>query len=646
MVERVKQRKPIVAAPTARPPELSSDGGLLGLAIGVVVIAALYVAQDVLVPITLAVLLSFVLSPIVGFFRRLGLWKAPSVLFAMLIALGALGAVGTLVATQAASLSAGAPQYAQTIQDKVNTAKAYAASRTKMLAEELGERPRGAREVPRAPTVRPRMVGEQVVPVRIVEAATTPLKLAQAILAPVVAPLETFLIVLVVAIFILLQKEDLRDRVIRLFGTSDLHRTTLALDEAGSRLSRYFLSQLAVNTTFGLVIGSGLWLIGVPVPALWGVLAGVLRFVPYVGALMGAALPLALAAAVDPGWTMAIEVALLFAVVEPTIGYVVEPLLYGHSTGLSPISVIVAAVFWTWLWGPIGLILSMPLTLCLVVLGRHVRSLEFLDVLLGDRPALTPVESFYQRMLADDPEEAIEQAEELLKSRSLTAYYDEVALAGLKLTAIDAERGVIDRAGVSRIARSMMAVIEELEDHDDARLGKSSSQGDATSLSPLGNGEAPIHETARITLTDAPPLWQDAGSVMCVAGRGPLDEVVTGMLAQLLQKRGFGTQRVAHDSVSRETIEALDVSRTEMICLSYLEIGGSPAHLRYLVKRLRRRAPDAAILVGLWPEGEAALSDRGIQHALGANVYVGKLGEAVEACLKTAADWKTSVVAA
>ena len=635
MPDPVREQQPIVGAAVVRPPE-TGNGGLLGLAIGVVVISALYVAHDVLVPITLAVLLSFVLSPIVGFFRRLGLWKAPSVLLAVLLALAALGAVGTLVGTQAASLSSGAPRYAQTIQNKVDAAKAYAASRASMIADRLGEARRPAQgRSPQAATT-PIGSGQQIVPVRIVEAATSPLKLAQSILAPVVAPLETFLIVLVVAIFILLQKEDLRDRVIRLFGTSDLHRTTLALDEAGSRLSRYFLSQLAVNTTFGLVIGTGLWLIGVPVPALWGVLAGVLRFVPYIGALMGAALPLALAAAVDPGWTLAIEVAVLFAVVEPTIGYVVEPLLYGHSTGLSPISVIVAAVFWTWLWGPVGLILSMPLTLCLVVLGRHVRSLEFLDVLLGDRPALTPVESFYQRMLADDPEEAIEQAEDLLKDRSLTAYYDEVALEGLKLTAIDTQRGVIDQAGVGRIASSMMAVIEELDDHDDEADEHPDHRRESTSLSPLDAGSAPIRETARETLPSAPPRWQDTGSVMCIAGRGPLDEVVTAMLAQLLDKRGFGTQRVAHDAVGRESIEMLDVSRTEMICLSYLEIGGSPAHLRYLVKRLRRRAPDAAILVGLWPEGEAALSDRAIQRVLGATVYVGKLGEAVEACLASA----------
>src|SRR4029079_4703604 len=189
---------------------------------------------------------------------------------------------------------------------------------------------------------------------------------ARAIIEPVLGPLETTVVVLVVAIFILMQREDLRDRFIRLVGSADLHRTTIALNDAGERLSRYFVSQLGVNTCFGVVIGVGLWLIGVPSAALWGVLAGLLRFVPYLGPLLAAVAPLTLATAVDPGWGTTISVALLFVIIEPLTGYVIEPLLYGHTTGLSPMSVIVAAVFWTWMWGPVGLILSTPLTLCLV----------------------------------------------------------------------------------------------------------------------------------------------------------------------------------------------------------------------------------------------------------------------------------------
>ena len=242
-------------------------------------------------------------------------------------------------------------------------------------------------------------------------------------LAPIVSPITTLGIVLVVVIFLLMQREDLRDRLIRLFGSNDLHRTTLAMDDAASRLSTYFLTQLGINAAFGVIVGLGLWAIGLPSPILWGVVATLLRFVPYVGSAISALLPIALAAAVSPGWTMVIWTVALFGVVETLIGQVIEPLLYGHSTGLSPVAVIVSALFWAWLWGPIGLILSTPFTVILVVLGRHVEHLEFLDVLLGDRPALTPVENFYQRILAGDPDEARDQAEKLLKDRPLVAYY-------------------------------------------------------------------------------------------------------------------------------------------------------------------------------------------------------------------------------
>ena len=224
-----------------------------------------------------------------------------------------------------------------------------------------------------------------------------------------------------------------------------------------------------VNACFGVVIGVGLWLIGVPSAALWGVLAGLLRFVPYVGPLLAAVAPLTLAAAVDPGWWTTIYVALLFVIIEPLTGYVVEPLLYGHSTGLSPMSVIVAAVFWTWIWGPVGLILSTPLTLCLVVMGRHVKSLEFFDVLLGDRPALSEVNRFYQRTLANDPDEALDQAEKMLADRSLVDYYDSVVVPGLKLAAADEARGTISRQRAAEMTRSILAVIGDLEEHVDAK---------------------------------------------------------------------------------------------------------------------------------------------------------------------------------
>jgi len=584
--------------PAASAPELKT---LAGVAVGTLVIAALYFGQEVLIPITLAVMLSFVLSPVVNLLQRLRLWRAPAVIFTVLAALGILGLFGTLIGSQAASLTVNAPQYAQTIQAKVENVQGFALSRLASITKELGGgrhtvAPRGAAPSLAVGGVQPAVGQRRPVPVQVVQESTSPFTIARTVLQPILGPLETTIIVLIVAIFVLMQKEDLRDRFIRVFGSSDLHRTTRALDDAGQRLSKYFLSQLAVNTCFGLVIGLGLWVIGVPSPAMWGVMAGLLRFVPYIGSFLAAVAPAALAAAVDPGWGMAIEVVVLFVLVEPMTGYVVEPLLYGHSTGLSPVSVIVSAIFWTWLWGPIGLIMSTPLTLCLVVMGRHVKSLEFFDVLLGDRPALTPVESFYQRILADNPDEALAQAEALLANRSLSEYYDGVVLEGLKLAVEDQARGTIDAAGARRMTRSMLSVIGDLKSHGIVE-----------------------HRSAA-----------HSGPVACVVGRGAFDEAVTAMMVQLLEQRDVHAKTILHGDVGRETIAGLDLTGVTTIMTSYLELNGSPAEVRYLVRRLRSKAPEARIIVGLWPQGEAALTDAGIQRELGADNYVGSLSKALD----------------
>jgi predicted PurR-regulated permease PerM len=609
------------SVPAASSPELRT---LVAVAVGAIVVATLYIAQDVLIPITVAVLLSFVLSPLVDVLRRIGLWRAAAVALSVLVALGAIGLIGTLLGSQAATLAADVPQYVEAVQSKVERIQALAITRVASITRLLsGDKPAAAPVA--LPAVRPRAGktdaaalpagGTQQQPL-VVELATpksSVLAVARAVIEPVLGPLETTVIVVIVAIFILMQREDLRDRFIRLVGSTDLHRTTLAIDDAGQRLSRYFVSQLAVNTCFGVVIGVGLWLIGVPSAALWGVLAGLLRFVPYVGPLLAAVAPLTLAAAVDPGWWTIMYVALLFVIVEPLTGYVVEPLLYGHSTGLSPMSVIVAAVFWTWIWGPVGLILSTPLTLCLVVMGRHVKSLEFFDVLLGDRPALSEVNRFYQRTLANDPDEALDQAEKMLADRSLVDYYDSVVLPGLKLAAADEARGTITRQRATEMTRSILAVISDLEEHVDAKHTGTSNQ------------DRPIQGTS-------------TGLVACVAGRGPFDDVVSAMLAQLLAQRGVASRRVPHTSVSREMIAQLDLSAVKVITVSYLELEGAPAQLRYLIRRLRHRAPHATLIAGLWPQGEAVLTEPQPQKALGGDRYVASLREAIDASLAALSD--------
>jgi predicted PurR-regulated permease PerM len=394
------------------------------LQVGVVVIAALYLAREVLIPITLAILLYFLLAPIVELLGRMRLGRVPAVLLAVIMDVGVMTGFGGVIGSQFAQLAGDIPLYSITIEQKMDTVRAYTIGLLDRFAASLGHQavPLGTSQSPagaRPPTgSSPAGVAPQAAPAAAASPVASPLALAERYLSPALSPLATVGIVFVVAIFILLQREDLRDRLIRLFGATDLHRTTAALDDAARRLSKYFLTQLAINATFGLVVGVGLYFIGVPNPVLWGMLSALLRFVPYIGSFIAAGLPIALAAAVDPGWSMAIWTAALYIVIELLVGQAVEPMMYGRGTGLSPLAVVVVAIFWSWLWGPIGLILSMPLTLCLVVLGRHVERLEFLEVLLGDRPALTPVESFYQRILAGDADEAQDHAERLLKDCS------------------------------------------------------------------------------------------------------------------------------------------------------------------------------------------------------------------------------------
>jgi predicted PurR-regulated permease PerM len=581
-------------------------GRLFGLTCGVVVVAALYFGREVLLPITLAVMLSFILSPVVNFLQRLRIRRVPAVVFTVLAALGFIGAVATLIWTQAAVLSVHAPQYASAIESKVTALQGVATSRMDALTRALGEgrKPRplarptqgtaAARLAPTASTPR------APVPVEIAPAKTTPVSVAKAIVEPLVKPLGTTFIVLMVAIFVLMQKDDLRDRFIRLFGSTDLHRTTMALNDAGARLSRYFIAQLAVNTGFGIVIGAGLWLIDIPSPVLWGVLAAVLRFVPYIGAILAAVVPVALGAAIDPGWTTALLVAASFVVVESLIGYVVEPILYGHSTGLSPVSVIIAAIFWTWIWGPAGLVLSTPLTLCLVVLGRHVKALEFFDVLLGDRPALTPVEELYQRILANNPDEALAQAETLLVDYSLPQYYDAVMLGAMRLAAADEAAGSLSPADLHRIRRSVTAVLEELQLIVGARKS--------------ADADRPV--PAKISLA-------------CVAGAGPFDQIVATMCAQALREHGYDPRLVAQAEATREAIAGLDLSDVDTILICYLELVGSPAQLRFLVRRLRQRAPQARLVAGLWSEG-GGVPGEDVHELIGADDHAASISAAIE----------------
>ncbi|APH58243.1 putative membrane spanning protein [Granulibacter bethesdensis] len=647
--------------------ETPSSNDLRAVVIGVVVVAALYLGREVLVPITLAVLLSFVLSPLVSVLRRLWMPRFIAVVLAVLLALGIILALGGLIGTQLAQLADNVPRYQSTILDKADMLRDWAMIRAGHLAERFGSfghersaapsslqtesHPPKESVIPPArsapdhgtPLLPQRRDGgdlhaspgreDQPVPVMIAPVNPSPLEIAERYLSPIIAPLASTGIVFIVAIFMLMRLEDLRDRMIRLFGSSDLHRTTLAMDDAASRLSRYFLAQLGLNAAFGLITGLGLWMIGVPSPALWGVIAGLMRFVPYIGTPLAAIPPIALAAAVDPGWSMALWAAGMFLVAESMMGQVVEPLLYGHSTGLSPLAVMLSAIFWTWLWGSIGLILSTPLTVCLVVMGRHIPKLEFLDVLLGDRPALTPVESFYQRMLAGDSDEVQDHAEILLRERSLSSYYDEVALKALQLAGRDAQRGVLAPDRVEVILQQVRDLTDELADFDDE------------ALLPEETGVRMAETSALPPDTHVEPVSAGSYSVVCVAGRGPLDEGAAIMLAQLMAKHGLPARVLSRHAVRGVRIAQTDLGEVDLVCVSYLEVTSRPAHLRMLMQRLRTHAPHAKLMVGLWPTGNSILSDEAQQEMIGADYYVTSLRDAVRQAHAAALEHQSGMAA-
>jgi predicted PurR-regulated permease PerM len=601
------------------------------------IVATLYFGREILVPIALAILLSFVLAPLVGLLQRLRVPRGLAVVSVVIMAFALIFAMGSLLATQLTQLAGDLPRYQSTISDKIQSFRETTASRgtlerasgmLKDLSKEL-DKPKDAVSAlaPKAPTLTP-------VPVEVRQPDPGALESLQSLISPLLHPLATTGIIIIFVIFILLQREDLRNRLIRLAGSHDLQRTTAALDDAAGRLSRLFLIQLLLNGTFGLVIGIGLWLIGIPSAILWGILAAVLRFVPYIGAAIAAAFPLALAVAVDPSWSMLLWTLALFLVVEPIVGHVIEPMVYGHSTGLSPVAVVASATFWTALWGPIGLVLATPLTVCLVVLGRHVERLEFLDVMFGDRPALSPPEIFYQRMLAGDPTEAAEKAEEFLKERSLSSYYDEVALKGLQLAQVDAERGALDHERLLKIRDAVGEFANNLSDQDDRLPPKVRSTTDAEATSAVESvaEDAPYENLPVLSKEDLPPDWQGDHPVLCVAGRSPIDEAAAIMLGQLATAHGLPARIEGAEALSTTNVFRLDTTGVAMVCLIYMDASG-PAHMRYSVRRLRRKLPKATIILGCWMKEMDPSRLEQLRDGAKADFAAASLGEAVKMCI-------------
>jgi predicted PurR-regulated permease PerM len=612
--------------------------------LAVIIVTALYVGREIFVPMALAILLSFVLAAPVNLLQSLRVPRALAAIMTVLLAFIVIFALGSLIATQLTKLAGDLPLYQSTIQSKIASLRGVSGSsstleRAEGMLQELGKelnKPKGSDSSTLITAPRPGASSSRTitpVPVEVLQPDPGSLANLRSLIAPLVSPLATTGIIVIFVIFILLQREDLRNRLIRLAGTHDLQRTTAALDDAAARLSRLFLNQLLINSSFGILIGVGLWTIGVPSPVLWGILAAVLRFVPYIGSFIAAAFPLTLAVAVDPGWSILIWTAILFFVIEPIVGQVVEPVVYGRSTGLSPVAVVVSATFWTALWGPIGLVLATPLTVCLVVLGRHVERLAFLDVMFGDRPALSPSEIFYQRMLAGDPTEAAEKAEQFLKERSLSSYYDDVALKGLQLAQADLDRDVLDVSRLLRIRDTVVEFTDDLADQTDQEPidGQATNDVEAVAAVEQVATDPAYSDLPVLQAADVKPKWKSENPILCIAGRTPLDEAAAVMMSHLCKVHGLSARVEGSHTLSTANIFGLDVTGVALVCLSYLN-SANPAHMRYAVRRLRRKVPRAKIVLAVWSDEKP---DVALDSAK-ADAIVVSLREAVRLCIDEA----------
>jgi predicted PurR-regulated permease PerM len=606
---------------------------LINLAVAALIIAALYIGREIFVPVALAVLLSFVLAP---FVMRLQSWRLPhtlSVIVVVFIGFSIIFSLGGLMVSQASRLAGELPGYQQTLKDKVDSirgltggsgtleraSKVLKELKTELQNSEAGGKPSSG-DLLRQPTDKP-------IPVEVKQPDPGALTTLVAIIAPLLSPLTTTGIVVIFVVFTLLQRQDLRNRFVKLAGSQDIQRTTAALDEAGERLSKLFLTQIAFNAAFGLAIGVGLELIGVPSAPLWGLIAMIMRFVPYIGALISAVFPVIIAAAVGSGWEMLLLTVALFAVLELIAGQVIEPLVYGHSTGLSPVAIIVSASFWTWLWGPVGLVLATPLTVCLVVVGRHVDRLQFLDILLGDQPALTPPQLLYQRMLAGDPVEAVEQARAFLKDASLEDYDDTIMLNGLRLAAADHRLGHLDEERLDRILSTVAELTSDLDPHEDV-TSNVEPDGGGGGLGGLGSLAA--IEQAGKAVTPIPAEWKLPRSVLCIPGSNKLDEAAALVLAQLLGRRGVGASAEKADTLSMSRFFSLDLSDTSLICVCYVDRPSS-AKIHYAVRRLTRKSEGAPIVLALL--GDDAATDENVS---GASVVSGSFKTVTESIVQAA----------
>jgi len=645
---------------------------LLGLAI---VLGFLYWARVVLIPVALSILLTFLLAPAVGWLQRAGLGRALAVVLVTLVALAAGVLVTWSVTRQITSLVDTYPRYEQNINAKIATLRSRGreglVDKVQIVAQRI------TNQLDQAPVVEvPAPKGaERPQAVKIVE-EEGPFGLSDiwSVAGPMLEPLANAGLVLVLMIFMLINREDLRDRVIALVGQVQLAETTRAFDDAGERISRYLLMQLIVNAGFGVAVMLGLLLIGVPYAPLWGFFAALLRYIPYLGPWLAALLPIALSLLISRDWSTAIMVVALFAVLELITNMAVEPVMYGRGIGVSQAALLVSVAFWTWFWGPVGLVLASPLTVCLVVLGKHVPHLRFFETMLGDRPALEPPIRYYQRLLARDQDEAAELAEDQATRLTLAEVYDGILMPALAMARGDLRAGKLDEAGQNVVVRATQQIAEDLagraraanlkqgvaDDRREAKEARAEAKADAKEAkaearaeAKEAKAEAALETKAEVKADPAAPVADAEPAapmpvleptpaparikLLACPARDATDEAAMTMLRELLDPLRFDWCAASTDHLASDLVALISREKPALVCIASVPPGGL-AQAKYLCLRARAGHAAIPIVVGRWSLlAEGLEKNRTQLTAAGADRVGTTLAETVEQISQLAA---------
>lgn len=593
-------------------------------------IAALYIAKEILLPIALAILLTYLLTPLADRLECYRIPRVPAVLLVVTFAFAILGGLTWVVANQLIDLTTQLPAHERNLIDKIESirpssptfarvgktltdlrevlthgvdkkrqpndsklkenddpqAQSPAQPNSAANGNESPDRAAATKAIeslataaiePDAATATP---ADNTVAVKVVEMPPSPLQQLQSWLGPLVAPLTGAGMVVILVLFLLLDRENQRARFIQLFGRSHLHATTEAVHDVASRVGRYLRALFLINAGYGAAVGIGLWFIGVPGAAMWGTLGFALRFLPYIGPWIAATLPIIVSVATSAGWTQPLLVLGWYLLVELIANNVVEPLAYGNTTGVSTVGVIIAAIFWTWLWGPLGLILSVPMTVCLLVAARYVPQLRFLTVLFADHPPQTSAERIYQRLLAFDYNEPRKLADRHLKENSLATFYDDILVPALVLAEQDRHSDLLNEEQTEFVLESAEDLIAELDESAHRTDTTASKSADASHREEI----APNTSSAR---------------VLCIPLRDEADELASRMLVQLLTAAGFQADAGAAKSLTSELVDQVAESDSDIVVISVLP-PIAPRDSRLLWRRLRARYPHLPIVIGFW----------------------------------------------